>query len=137
MHAVVEQDVDQVRRCVGADGGEGAELHQRRAVAVQHHHRPRGVEGDAEPHAARPTHGADLVEMLRPVGEREELPAALARWWRRPRPPRDEPRNRSSTARAGGRALRMQRKVGAPRPAWDGRRGFWSSTAVPRRRPSP
>jgi len=36
MDAVVEHDVNQAGRRVGADRGEAAELHQRRSVAVEH-----------------------------------------------------------------------------------------------------
>ena len=78
VHAVVQQHVQQPRRLLRADGGHGAQLHQRRAVPVQHHGPPPGRQRHAQAHAAGAAHGADLVQMLLPVRQGEQFPPALA-----------------------------------------------------------
>src|SRR5258708_6886340 len=75
---VVEQEMDEVARRIGADRRQRAELHQSGAVAVDDDDLALRVEGDAEPHAARAPHRADLVEMLLAVGQGEELAPGLA-----------------------------------------------------------
>ena len=79
VNPIVEQDVDQILRPLGADGAERAQLHQRGAVAIENDHRPRHVQGHAEPHGAGTAHGADLIEMLGPVAEGKQLAAAFPR----------------------------------------------------------
>ena len=67
---VVEHQVREVRRVVGADGGKIAHAHERGAIAVHHQHAQIGArERQAETQGRRAAHRADHVEMLGPVGQ--------------------------------------------------------------------
>ena len=71
---VVEDDVGEVRRGVAGQGGEPAQVHQHRAVPVEHDHLAlRLGQGDAEAHRGGQPHGVLEVEEAGPVPERVQL----------------------------------------------------------------
>ena len=73
MDTVVEHDMDQVFRPIGADRRERAHFHQDRAIAVERDNLAARVQRHAEGHAAGAAHRADLVQMLVAVVEGEQL----------------------------------------------------------------
>ena len=44
---------------------------------IEHDHRPVRIQGHAQTHWARAAHGADLIEMLRPIGEGKQFAHAF------------------------------------------------------------
>jgi hypothetical protein len=76
---VVEQDMDQIAGPLRADRRHIAQLHEGGTVAVEHDDRPVGVQSDAQGHGAGSAHRSDLIEMLGPVGQGEQLAPAEAR----------------------------------------------------------
>ena len=77
--AVVHDDDGQVARLDHADGGETAERHQDRAVALERDHAALGLrERDAERDRTGQPHAAEHVEVLRAVAGREEIEIGVA-----------------------------------------------------------
>ena len=70
--------MDHVFRLISADRGKSAHLHQHSAVAVEREYLSVRIQGDAQRHAAGAAHGADLVEVLVAVVQREQFAARFA-----------------------------------------------------------
>ncbi len=71
---VVEYDVDQVRGTIAGQRGEGAQIHQDRAVAVQDHDLLLGpVKRQTQADGRRQAHGVLQVEEVLPVAQVVEL----------------------------------------------------------------
>src|SRR5215510_6848179 len=69
---VVEDHVHEARGAQGGGQGQDAEVHEEIAVAVEHHRGRAPIgEGEAEADGRGETHGADHVEVLGPVAQRE------------------------------------------------------------------
>ena len=77
--AVVHHDDREVLRLEHRDGGEAADLHQQRAVALERDAAPlRLRQRDAERDRAGEPHAAEHVEILRPVAGRPEIEIGVA-----------------------------------------------------------
>src|SRR5215472_7591563 len=76
---VVEHHVHEARRAQGGGQGQDAEVHEEIAVAVQDHCGRAPIrEGQAEADGRGEAHGANHVEVLAPVAQREGLAAHVA-----------------------------------------------------------
>src|SRR5215831_691478 len=76
---VVENHVHEARRAQGGGQGQNAEVHEEIAVAIQYHRWRTPIrEGEAEADGRGEAHGADHVEVLAPVAQREGLAAHVA-----------------------------------------------------------
>ena len=65
---VVHHDDDEVRRLQETDGGQRPEVHQQRAVAVEHEHANVGPrERDTQAHRRGKAHAAPRIEILWPI----------------------------------------------------------------------
>src|SRR5215510_11624665 len=76
---VVEHHVHEARRGEGGGQGQDTEVHEEIAIAVQYHRGRAPIrEGEAEADGRGEAHGADHVEVLAPVAQREGLAAHVA-----------------------------------------------------------
>ena len=79
VYAVIQQQMLKIGRSVRAHRGEGAQAHQRRAIAVQRDHpQVRSSQRETQRQRHHATHRAHHVQLIRPIVDRVQLATAEA-----------------------------------------------------------